>query len=71
MFQVSRRVQLLLHVVGPLAACGDKGEIDLRLHHLRELDSWLFRRSFSRWQRPLVLAGDACSLLNRQSATRR
>ncbi len=48
--------QLLLHVDRAARPCGDKREIDLRLHHLRELDLGLFRCFLQPLQRHLVLA---------------
>ncbi len=52
----ARARQLLLHVDGAVRARRDKGQVDLRLHHLRELDLGLFRGFLQALQRHFVFA---------------
>ena len=51
-----RAGELLLHVNRPAGARGDERQVDLRLHHLRELDLGFFGCVLQPLQRHLVLA---------------
>src|SRR6266850_1826481 len=51
-----RAGQFFFHVNRATRACSDEGQVDFRLHHLRQLDLGLFRRVLQPLQRHLVLA---------------